>query len=150
MGETARLVFRPMTTDDADKLAALDAQCFKQADAWNSGDFFSAAMDANFAFVVGERGGEIVACAGAEISADQAEVETVAVAPEFRGRGVGKKLLAELLDVLTGRGVTFVVLEVRPSNAAAVKLYDSFDFQIVERAENFYGDEDAWIMVREF
>lgn len=150
MGETARLVFRPMTTDDADKLAALDAQCFKQDDAWNSGDFFSAAMNANFAFVVGERGGEIVACAGAEISADQAEVETVAVAPNFRGRGVGKKLLAELLDVLTGRGVTFVVLEVRPSNTAAVKLYDGFGFQIVERAENFYGDEDAWIMVREF
>ncbi|MBQ3638533.1 MAG: ribosomal protein S18-alanine N-acetyltransferase [Clostridia bacterium] len=94
--------------------------------------------------------GRVIACAGAEIDNDTAEIESIAVAPEYRRIGVAKILLAKLLDAITKRGATFIVLEVRPSNKAAIELYKKFGFQIVEREKNYYWNEDAWIMARDF
>ena len=149
MGETARLNVRSLTTDDADFAAALDSKCFGK-EACSHEYFLNAAQDEQREFLVAELDGKIIACAGAEITYDTAEIESLAVAPEYRRRGVAKILLAELLATLLKRGVTFILLEVRPSNTAAIKLYKKFNFQIVEREKNYYDDEDAWIMAKDF
>ena len=149
MGEAARLNVRSLTTEDAEFAAALDSKCF-DSEACSREYFFHAAQDERREFLIAEQGGEIIACAGAEITSDTAEIESLAVAPEYRRRGVAKILLAELLATLLKRGVTFILLEVRPSNTAAIKLYKKFNFQIVEREKNYYDDEDAWIMARDF
>jgi ribosomal-protein-alanine N-acetyltransferase len=151
VGETARLTFRKLTIDDANICAALDFKSFGERDAWSSEDFFTAALNKNFEFIVAEKYGRIIACAGAEIYHDgTAEIDSIAVDADFRGQGIGKILLVKLLNAIIERGATFVVLEVRPSNAAAIKLYEGFGFEIVDREKNFYGDEDAWIMARDF
>ena len=150
MGEKARLNVRKLTTDDAQVVAELDFKCFGARDACNREYFFRVAQDDRQEFLVAERDGKIVACAGAEIDNDTAEIESIAVAPEYRRVGVAKILLAKLLDAITKRGATFIVLEVRPSNKAAIELYKNFGFQIVEREKNYYWNEDAWIMAREF
>ena len=149
MGEEARLAVRSLTIDDAKFAAELDSKCFG-AEACNAGYFFHAAQDERREFLVAELDGKLIACAGAEITSDTAEIESLAVAPEYRRLGVAKILLAELLARLLKRGATFILLEVRPSNKAAIRLYKEFNFQIVEREKNYYDDEDAWIMAREF
>lgn len=151
MGETSRLTFRKMTTDDADAVAELDFKSFGERDAWSREDFFSAALNKRFEFIVAEKYGKIIACAGAEIFSDgAAEVDSLSVDPDYRRRGIAKILFIKLINAVLKRGATVVVLEVRPSNKAAIKLYDSFGFQIVDRVKNYYGDEDGWIMAREF
>lgn len=150
MGEKARLNVRKLTTDDAQAAAELDFKCFGARDACSREYFFRVAQDERQEFLVVELDGKIIACAGAEIDNDTAEIESIAVAPEYRRIGVAKILLAKLLDAITKRGATFIVLEVRPSNKAAIELYKEFGFQIVEREKNYYWNEDAWIMAKDF
>lgn len=150
MGETSRTVFRKLTMDDAEIVAALDLKCFGVKDSFRREDFLVAAQSRQCEYIVGEFDGKIIACAGAAIFKDAAEIETIAVDPEYRRQGVATLLFIELLLAVKERGVKFMVLEVRPSNTAAINLYEGFGFKIVEREENFYGDEDAWIMLKDF
>ena len=150
MGEKARLNVRRLTIDDAQLAAELDLKCFGARDACRREYFFHVAQDERQEFLVAELDGKIIACAGAEIANDTAEIESLAVAPEYRRIGVATKLMTKLLDAIQKRGATFIVLEVRPSNKAAIELYKKFGFQIVEREKNYYWNEDAWIMAKDF
>ena len=63
-------------------------------------------------------------------------------------RGVARVLLGGVLDDARQRRLRLVVLEVRPSNAEARGLYDSFGFRVVGRRRGYYYDtgEDALVM----
>ena len=150
MGEEARTDFRKLTTDDAVAAAALDLKCFGIKDCCTREYFFRAAQNERKEFLVAERDGKIIACAGAEINSDTAEIESLAVDSEYRRQGIATILLLKLLETIKRRGATFIILEVRPSNKAAIELYKGFGFQIVEREKDYYLDEDAWIMARDF
>jgi ribosomal-protein-alanine N-acetyltransferase len=75
-------------------------------------------------------------------------VTNLAVHPEWRRRGVGRQLLAFAMAGGRARGVTLAFLEVRPSNAQALKLYGSLGFQVIGRRAGYYFDtgEDALVM----
>lgn len=149
MGEDARTDFRRLTVADAEVAAELDSKCFGR-EACDREYFYRAATNERQEFWVAERGGKIIACAGAEINSDTAEIESLAVDAEYRRQGVATVLLVKLLGAVKKRGATFIILEVRPSNKAAIALYKGFGFQIVEREKDYYSDEDAWIMARDF
>ena len=70
---------------------------------------------------------------------------------EARGRGIGKKLTAELLQVLSNLGASYATLEVRVSNLRAQNLYKSLGFVSVGKRKRYYEDnnEDAFLMVCE-
>jgi len=75
-------------------------------------------------------------------------ITNLAVHPEWRRRGVGKRLLALTMAEGGGRGVTLAFLEVRPSNTHALRLYESLGFQVIGRRSGYYFDtgEDALVM----
>ena len=149
-GSSVTLAFRTMTPADIDAAVEFDRKCFSATDAWNRDDFLDVVDDAETEFIVGELDGKIVACAGAEIFNDTAEILTFAVAPDCRRQKIGTLIFDKLIGAILRRGVNFIGLEVRLSNEAAINFYEGFGFQIVERREKFYLDEDAWIMAREF
>lgn len=76
----------------------------------------------------------------------EAHILNIAVHPELRRLGLGRKLLTEAIDWMQGRGVYEVYLEVRKSNAAAITLYRSMGFEAIFERKNYYGDEDAIVM----
>lgn len=80
-----------------------------------------------------------------------AEVNNVAVAEEYRGQGIGKMLMAGLLDLAALLGCEKVNLEVRAGNAAAIALYDGLGFANVGLRPNYYTNpkEDAVLMTCE-
>jgi len=82
------------------------------------------------------------------VVADEAQLLNVAVAPEARGRGLGRALLAHLVAEVRRQGVRLLTLEVRASNAPARALYDAFGFRAVAVRPRYYaaGDEDALVM----
>lgn len=149
MGEEARTILRKLTTGDAQVASELDLKCFGIMDACSRKFFFRVAQDRRHECFVAERGGKVIACAIAEIDNDTAEIGSLAVDPDYQRQGIATILLIKLLNAIKKHGVNFVVLEVRPSNEPAIELYKKFGFQIVEREENYYLDEDAWIMARE-
>jgi ribosomal-protein-alanine N-acetyltransferase len=75
-------------------------------------------------------------------------VMNIAVDPDHRRQGVGRAMLDALLD-RGGRDANYT-LEVRVSNAAAIALYESYDFRAVGTRRRYYADngEDAIIMWR--
>lgn len=76
-----------------------------------------------------------------------ADVQTLAVAPEHEGRGLGSALLTALLDEATRRGAEDVLLEVRRDNSRAQALYTRFGFEQIHVRRRYYRDGvDALIM----
>jgi ribosomal-protein-alanine N-acetyltransferase len=84
------------------------------------------------------------------VVADEMHLLNLAVHPGRRRRGVARALLAEALDQARGRGAGVAWLEVRPSNAPALNLYESFGFKEVGRRPRYYDDtgEDAILLAR--
>jgi [ribosomal protein S18]-alanine N-acetyltransferase len=82
------------------------------------------------------------------IIVDEAHIATIAIHPDYRGRGYGKKLLVETLRQSIHRGARLVTLEVRASNQVAQQMYDEFGFVRVGRRSHYYhdNDEDAVLM----
>lgn len=76
-------------------------------------------------------------------------VKDIAVAPDVRRQGVGKRLLRRALAVLRAQDVGRVKLEVRASNDRAIELYRSFGFSVRRTVPSYYADgEDALVFVR--
>jgi ribosomal-protein-alanine N-acetyltransferase len=81
------------------------------------------------------------------IVADEAEVLAVAVAPDARRTGIGRRLASGLVDRLHADGALRVHLEVRASNAPAIELYTELGFGEVGRRQRYYVDgEDAVLL----
>ena len=76
---------------------------------------------------------------------DELHVLSVATSPDFRRRGLGRALLAHVIEFATARGARTALLEVRPSNEAALALYGAFGFVTARRRPRYYADnqEDA-------
>ncbi len=79
---------------------------------------------------------------------DEAHICTLAVRPEWRGRGLGELLLASLIERAFEREAKVVTLEVRVSNFVAQNLYEKYGFKVVGQRKGYYSDnhEDALIM----
>lgn len=82
---------------------------------------------------------------------DEAHITSVTVSPEFRQRGLGRRLLRFLLHLAVGLGATLATLEVRASNERARRLYLSEGFREVGLRKGYYsgGTEDAVLMQRD-
>lgn len=82
---------------------------------------------------------------------DEAHVINVAVTPQERRHGIGRALVAHLLEHAEANGIVKLLLEVRASNAAAIGLYEQAGFTKFNVRERYYNDgEDAVEMVATF
>jgi ribosomal-protein-alanine N-acetyltransferase len=102
-------------------------------------------------YLVVRAGGRIVAYGGTWLMVDEAHITTFAVLPLYRRRGIGGRLLSELMELAVDLGAAVATLEVRLSNDAARKLYGDFGFRPVGVRPRYYSDdgEDALIMTTE-
>ncbi|WP_306863959.1 ribosomal protein S18-alanine N-acetyltransferase [Arthrobacter bambusae] len=136
-----------MTADDVTAIEILERRLFP-VDAWPMQMFFDelAQIDTR-RYVVAEADGQIVAYAGLMCIEPIADVQTIAVVPEFEGRGIGSAILAELLEEARRRGAVEVLLEVRADNPRAQALYVRFGFEQIHVRRRYYRDgTDALIM----
>lgn len=90
----------------------------------------------------------IIGYAGLWVMSDEAHVTTIAVHPDFRGRGMGELLLLGLIDRSLEFQAKWMTLEVRVSNQIAQALYRKYTFKEMGVRRGYYSDdhEDALIM----
>ena len=141
-------MIRRMSLADAPQVAAVETACFQTP--WTLGDFESEMTENPVArYLVAQQGGRIVGFAGAHIILDEGHITNVAVLPGSRSLGIGKILLSALLQYAANLGARYLTLEVRASNAPAIRLYASFGFIKVSVRKKYYADsgEDALLMV---
>ena len=82
-------------------------------------------------------------------AAGEAELLRIAVSPEARGQGLGRRLLEACQRELAEEGLVHLFLEVRPTNAAAIRLYEACGWEPCGRRLRYYTDgEDALLFQR--
>src|SRR5690348_9389272 len=86
--------------------------------------------------------------AGLWLMVDEAHITTIAVRPQFRGRGLGELLLVALAEIAYDVNARWLTLEVRVSNNVAQALYRKYGFKPAGIRQRYYSDnqEDALIM----
>ncbi len=132
-----------------DDLARLERLCFSRP--WSRQALKEELTNPAACFLVGEEAGEMLGYAGMHCAAGECYVDNVAVFPEARRQGVGRKLMEALLQAAAARGGEFLSLEVRPSNLEALALYRGLGFREVGRRRRFYDDpvEDGLLLTKD-
>ena len=94
--------------------------------------------------------GRIIAYAFWRLAADELHILKIAVSLPWREKKIGTQLTEDCLKMGVERGATSAYLEVRPSNEAAVALYQKLGFNVIGRRHNYYRDskEDALVMMK--
>ena len=131
------------TTLDADVVAAIDRACFRDPTVNVETELRHPWAYLFLARPEGEPAAQAFLLAW--LVSDELHVLSVATSPDFRRRGLGRALLVHAIEFATSRGAKTALLEVRPSNQAALALYDAFGFVTGRRRPRYYADnqEDA-------
>ena len=139
----------PMEERHLDDLARLERLCFSRP--WSRQALKEELTNPAACFLVGEEAGEVLGYAGMHCAAGECYVDNVAVFPEARRQGVGRRLMEALLQAAAARGGEFLSLEVRPSNLEALALYRGLGFREVGRRRRFYDDpvEDGLLLTKD-
>jgi ribosomal-protein-alanine N-acetyltransferase len=146
------LKYRPMNLEDISRVHEIDVLSFSLP--WPEKSFqFELTQNPSTIAIVNELippGARpiIIGMVVVWIMIDEAHIATIAIDPQFRGHGIGKKLLAETLRQSIQRGTVLATLEVREHNHIAQQMYQKFGFEIVGRRPKYYQDnnEDAVLM----
>jgi ribosomal-protein-alanine N-acetyltransferase len=142
----------PMNADHLDELERLERICFSRP--WSKRMLAEELDNACAAFLVAEDAdsGKVLGYAGVLVMADEGYITNVAVFPEYRRHGIGAAIIEVFMNFARGNDLAFLTLEVRPSNTAAIALYEGFGFEEVGRRKNYYDlpKEDALILTRYF
>ena len=138
----------PMRVADLDQVMAIERESFRSPD---SAKVFLEEMARDWAHVDVVRDPErrVVAFSNYWVVADEVHLLNLATHPGDRRSGHASRLLAHIIDVRRERKCRFVTLEVRRSNAAALRLYRRFGFRPVGVRPNYYAEdqEDAIVML---
>ena len=141
-----------LTRADVARCAQLEAQLFEGDDPWPAAAFLHEMASRHNYYVAARTGDLLVGYAGIArlglLPPHEYEVHTIGVDAAYQGQGIGRRLLAELLE-FAGRGVVY--LEVRTDNAAAIGLYRSAGFVEVGLRKRYYrvSGADAYTMRRD-
>jgi ribosomal-protein-alanine N-acetyltransferase len=126
-------------------MAAVHATAFLPDEAWSAAIFAGhLSLPGTFGFLH-EAGGIVLARA----AADEAEILTIAVAPEARRRGAARALLRSAISAARTRGAATLFLEVSAANSIARALYESEGFAQVGKRRRYYEDgTDALVLAK--
>lgn len=118
---------------------------------WSEG-IFRDCLRVNYVCRVVEIDGAVAGYGILSVGAGEAHVLNLCVGAEHRCRGVGRRLLTHLMQVAVQLGARDALLETRPSNAAALRLYRSLGFTPIGTRRGYYqavgGREDAVVLKR--
>lgn len=143
---------RKDTPSDIEQIAEIEKLCFAMP--W-SVESIRKDVEENVVacwLVLDDGSGRVLAYAAMWFVLDEAHVCNVAVHPNARGKGYGRRIFGALVETAKKNSMSLMELEVRRSNLIAQNLYHSFGFIDVGYRKRYYEDnhEDALLMFKEF
>ena len=132
------------------QIAQLEKRCF--SDPWSENSIRSELTGCLSLWVVALDGDTVAGYIGSQSVLGESDMMNVAVAPEYRRRGIAQALILELIRRLSQQGNRSLMLEVRASNTPAITMYRKLGFAQVGRRPNYYRNpkEDALILRKEW
>lgn len=140
------IMIRPMDEDDLDEVLTIENVSFPSP--WSRVLFLEELKSVHsFPMVAVDSGARVIGFVCPMLVIDEGHILDVAVAPAFRGTGIGRLLVQKVLDECRLQGAEFVSLEVRTSNTAAISLYRQLGFIVTGQRRAYYENgEDALLM----
>lgn len=134
-----------------DQLEAMEKACF--SDPWSRrllADLLE--MENAYTIAAADGSGTVLGYASLQTVLDEGHINNLAVLPEHRRRGIASALLEQFRRIGEEKGLAFLTLEVRSSNAPAIALYRKHGYAQAGRRKNYYAHpkEDAILMTLEF
>ncbi|KAG0163717.1 hypothetical protein DFQ28_004036 [Apophysomyces sp. BC1034] len=138
-----------MTESDLDEVAALERDAYEFS--WTRGNFEDSLRNGYFGVCMRHVTGALIGYCVLMPVVDEMHLLNLCVAPVAQGRGAGLALLREAVRITRARRLGSVLLEVRPSNPRAMRLYERFGFVVIGRRKHYYPArhrtrEDAIVM----
>jgi [ribosomal protein S18]-alanine N-acetyltransferase len=143
LGRFSPPVIRPLRTDKAEACANLHAVSF--AHPWSAEEIAALIAESSTlgAAALDPSSGRLRGFALVRLAADEAEILTIAVAANLRGKGVGRMLLDDALRRAANAGAAAIFLEVAEDNPAALALYHRAGFARVGERPGYYRRTDG-------
>jgi len=145
-----KLCIRQMKLDDLDEVLGIEQYSFPTP--WTrtvyENDLKNNPRSRFFVALNNSEDGELLGYIGNWVIEDECHVGTIASKREFRGRGIAEALLIHTARAALAEGVTYIILEVRENNFAAINLYRKLGFKQVGLRRRYYRDtgEDALLL----
>src|SRR5215510_7081317 len=148
--EVPEVQIRPMLELDLSEVANIELLSY--AFPWSE-NIFRDCLRVGYTCRALDLAGQVIGYGVMSLGAGEAHILNVCVRNEFRNFGFGRRLLEHLLERAAASGVAEAFLEVRPSNLAAIRLYQHLGFEQIGIRRGYYqapdGREDAIVLKRE-
>ena len=137
---TEEVSIRAATEQDVAEIARIELVSFKTP--WSEEMILSEMREPLSSFFVAVFQHKIIGYYGFLHILDELHILNVAVDPDLRQKGVGKKLIEHLVEQARALSARAVTLEVRESNLPAIRLYESFEFACAGVRPHYYTDKE--------
>ena len=97
-------------------------------------------------YFVLENENEVIGYAGLWHIVDEGHITNIAIKKDYRGLGLSKLLMKELISYFNDNSLSFLTLEVRESNTVARGLYEGFDFKIIGERKKYYENNETAVL----
>lgn len=138
---------RPLAFADLEAVMAIEQRAYDFP--WSPG-IFRDCLRVGYCCWCYETNNEIQGYGVMSVAAGESHILNLTVNPDVQRQGIGSKLMQHFLQLACRHAADTVMLEVRPSNTAAIKLYEKLGFNEVSRRKNYYpakeGREDALLL----
>lgn len=137
---------REMTKDDIEGVLEIERECFSTP--WSLEAFKMELKNDIALYVVARYEEKVVGYGGLWNILNEGHITNIAVSEGFRDKGIGSKILSELIEICKKKSACSMTLEVRSNNEAAKHLYKKYGFEEAGVRPKYYADnnEDAIIM----
>lgn len=147
--QDASLQFRRMTEQDLDEVVAIEDKVYPHP--WSRGNFIDSIRSDYQAWVLCDGAGRVLGYFLLMFAVDEVHLLNISVRGDLHGRGLGRHQLQKIVALGQQHGMLSVLLEVRPSNARALAVYERYGFARIGLRKNYYpagigGREDAIVM----
>lgn len=138
----------PMRPEDLPEVLQVEAAAYEFP--WTHGNFIDSLRAGHSAWTMRDSAGGLIAYAVLMLVLDEAHLLNLTVAPACQRFGFGWRMLEAMAENARSYGARTMLLEVRPGNAAAQKMYDRYGFVRIGIRRGYYparhGREDAIVM----
>ena len=135
------LNYAPMVVGDVDEVFALETAVYPHP--WSRGNFIDSLSSGYNAWVLRDQDGALAGYFLLMGAVDEGHLLNVAVAAARQGQGLGRYLLDKVAACARGLALESVLLEVRPSNLRALKIYERYGYHEIGRRRAYYPAHDG-------
>jgi ribosomal-protein-alanine N-acetyltransferase len=162
--DVSELSFLPMTSADLDSVLAIEA--VSHLHPWTQGNFSDSLAAGHWAYCVRPQLQDLIKGSYLDPAilwaycilfpaVDELHLLNITVSPKLRRLGIGAKMMNAIEGVASQQRMPRIILEVRPSNVSALKLYQSLGYEQIGLRKNYYPvdtvsglREDAWVFAK--